>query len=140
MDVNQILADTKTIAVVGLSNRPDRPSYQVASYMQQAGYKIIPVNPALSDIVLQEIPYPDLFSVSQEHNVDLVNIFRRSETAAEIVDQSILISAKAIWMQLGITNDKAAEKAQAHGLKVIMNRCIMVDHKLWCESQEMLVD
>ena len=91
MDVNQILADTKTIAVVGLSNRPDRPSYQVASYMQQVGYKIIPVNPALNDVVLQEIPYPDLFTVSQEHNVDLVIIFRRSETAAEIVDKSILI-------------------------------------------------
>ena len=134
MNVTKILKETRTIAVVGLSNKQDRPSFQVASYLQRAGYKIIPVNPALNERVLDEISYPDLLSVESE--VDLVNIFRKPEQAFQIVDQAITISAKAIWMQLGIVNQTAAEKAISHGLDVVMDRCIMIDHKQSAEFPE----
>ena len=97
--IKKIISDSKVIAVVGLSNKPDRPSYRVAEYLQSQGYKIIPVNPRL-DEVLGEISYPDLKSIPEK--VDVVDIFRRSEDIPPIVDEAIAIGAKTVWMQQGI--------------------------------------
>lgn len=127
LDIARILRDSSTIAVVGLSDRPDRTSHRVSTYMQKAGYRIVPVNPKLSGPVLGEEPYPDLGSVPSP--VDLVNIFRRSDDAAVAVDEAIAIGAGAVWLQLGIVNEPAAERALAAGLGVVMDRCIMVEHR-----------
>jgi predicted CoA-binding protein len=121
-----LLRSAKTIAVVGLSSRRSRPSYGVSEYMQSRGYRIIPVNPNESEILgervwssLEEIP---------EH-VDIVDIFRRSECVPEIVDAAIRIGAKGIWMQEGVINDEAAARARAAGLEVVMDRCILKEHR-----------
>ncbi len=124
---DQILRNAKTIAVVGLSSNPMRDSYRVSGYMQDAGYRIIPVNPQETE-VLGERSYPNLTAIPEP--VDIVNVFRRSEFVAGIVDESIAIQAKAIWMQLGIIDEAAAAKAQSAGLSVIMDRCIMIEHRL----------
>ncbi len=124
--IDQILKDSKTIAVVGLSDRPDRPSYEVARYLQGQGYRIIPVNPAAAEI-LGEKSYPDLLSIPVP--VDVVDIFRRSEYVPEIVDQAIRIKAKAVWMQLGIVNEEAAAKAERAGLSVVMDFCMLQEHR-----------
>ena len=122
----EILRSTKTIAVVGLSSKRMRPSYGVSEYMQQAGYRIIPVNPAETE-VLGEKAYPDLDSVPVP--VDLVNIFRRSELVPPVVDAAIRIGAKAIWMQEDVMHEEAAEKARAAGLIVVMDRCVLKEHR-----------
>jgi len=122
----EILRSTKTIAVVGLSSKRMRPSYGVSEYMQQAGYRIIPVNPAETE-VLGEKAYPDLDSVPVP--VDLVNIFRRSELVPPVVDAAIRIGAKAIWMQEDVVHEEAAEKARAAGLIVVMDRCVLKEHR-----------
>ncbi|MEN3038400.1 MAG: CoA-binding protein [Candidatus Kryptonium sp.] len=124
-EIKEILTKYKTIAIVGLSDRPNRDSYIVAEYLLKNGYKIIPVNPNI-DSVFGLKSYPDLLSVPDE--VDIVDIFRRSEFVEEIVDQAIQKKAKVIWMQLGVLNEKAARKAQSAGLKVVMNKCIKVEH------------
>jgi hypothetical protein len=121
----EILRDSHVIAVVGLSSRRSRPSFGVSQYMQQSGYRIIPVNPTETE-VLGEKAYPDLDSVPVP--VDLVNIFRRSDQVEPVVDAAIRIGAKAVWMQEGIENEAAAAKARAAGLKVVMNRCILKEH------------
>jgi len=121
----QILESAKTIAVVGLSDKRDRPSFQISHYMQEHGYKIIPVNPNITE-ALGEKAYPNLKDIPEK--VDIVDIFRRSEDVPPIVDEAIAIKARAVWMQEGIVNETAASKAEAAGLKVIMNRCIMVTH------------
>jgi len=126
MTIPEILAAYKTIAVVGLSSRKFRASYGVAAYMQRAGYRIIPVNPQEQD-VLGEKCYPDLASVPIP--VEIVDIFRRSEFVPEIVDQAISIGAKVIWMQEGVEHEDAAAKARAAGLDVVMDRCILKDHR-----------
>jgi predicted CoA-binding protein len=120
-----ILRTTKTIAVVGLSSKKIRPSFGVSQYMQRAGYRIIPVNPIETE-VLGEKAYPDLESIPEP--VDLVNIFRRSDRVPPVVDAAIRIGAKTIWMQEGIVNEEAAEKARAAGIVVIMDRCILKEH------------
>jgi predicted CoA-binding protein len=123
-----ILRTVRTIAVVGLSSKRNRPSFGVSAYMQQAGYRIIPVNPAETE-VLGEKAYPDLESIPEP--VDLVNIFRRPELVPPIVDSAIRIGAKAVWMQEGVIHQEAAEKARAAGLAVVMDRCILkVHHKI----------
>jgi predicted CoA-binding protein len=123
-----ILQTARTIAVVGLSSKKNRPSFGVSAYMQQAGYRIIPVNPAETE-VLGEKAYPDLESIPEP--VDLVNIFRRPELVPPIVDSAIRIGAKAVWMQEGVIHEEAAEKARAAGLAVVMDRCILkVHHKI----------
>lgn len=122
----QILRDSKTIAVVGLSSNRRRPSYGVSEYMQSAGYRIIPVNPGETE-VLGEKAYATLDDVPER--VDIVDIFRRPEFVPEIVDAAIRIGAKCVWMQEGVVHEAAAEKARAAGLEVVMNRCILKEHR-----------
>jgi predicted CoA-binding protein len=122
----EILRSARTIAVVGVSSKRFRPSYGVAEYMQRAGYRIIPVNPQESK-VLGETSYPDLESVPDP--VDIVDIFRRSEFVPEIVDAAIRKGAKMIWMQEGVIHEEAARRAEAAGLVVVMDHCILKEHR-----------
>ena len=124
-EIKEILAQTKTIAVVGLSPKENRPSYLVAHYLMAAGYTIIPVNPGQSEILGQKC-YASLLEIPQK--VDVVDIFRRPEEVGPVVDQAVTIGAKVVWMQEGIVNQEAAAVARAAGLKVIMDRCLKVDH------------
>ena len=126
-DIEAILRESGVIAVVGLSDRPERPSHAVAAYMQQKGYRVIPVNPLLTQPVLGETPYPDLASVPEQ--VDVVDVFRRAEETPAVVEQAIAAGASAVWLQLGIVNEEAAAKAKAAGLGVVMDRCIKVEHQ-----------
>ena len=121
-----ILTRYKTIAVVGLSSNPARPSHGVAEYLQSAGYQIIPVNPNETD-VLGEPSYASLDEVPQK--IEIVDIFRRPEEVPPVVDAAIRTGAKVVWMQLGILNEAAAEKAQAAGLTVVMDACMLIEHK-----------
>ncbi len=124
-EIRNILQNTTTIAVVGLSPKPSRPSNQVAQYLKNTGYTIIPVNPG-QDTLLGLPCYPNLQAIPGP--VDMVDIFRRSEFVLPVVKEAIAIKAKVIWMQFGIINEKAAELAEEAGLTVIMDRCTMVDH------------
>jgi predicted CoA-binding protein len=124
--MDEILRASRTIAVVGLSSRRFRPSYGVAEYMKRAGYRIIPVNPNETSI-MGEICYPDLESIPEP--VDIVDVFRRSEFMPEIVESAIKIGAKAIWMQEGVYHEDAAKRAEAAGIAVVMDRCILKDHR-----------
>ena len=121
-----LLTKYKTIAVVGLSSNPTRPSYGVTEYMQSSGYHIIPVNPNETD-VLGEPSYANLEEVPQK--IEIVDIFRRAEEIAPVVDAAIRVGAKVVWMQQGITNEPAAEKARAAGITVVMDACILIEHK-----------
>jgi predicted CoA-binding protein len=121
-----ILTNYKSIAVVGLSSNPARPSYGVTEYMQASGYQIIPVNPNETD-VLGEPSYASLEEVP--HKLEIVDIFRRAEEVQPVVDAAIRAGAKVIWMQQGIANEPAAEKARAAGLTVVMDACILIEHK-----------
>lgn len=123
-----VMESVKTIAVVGLSSRKMRAGYYVPAYLQEHGYRIIPVNPHLEESLGQKA-YPDLPSVPEP--VDLVLIFQRSEKVPPFVDQAIDIGAKAIWMQMGISHETAAAKAREAGLTVIQNACMMVEHRRW---------
>jgi predicted CoA-binding protein len=125
-DIDEVLQRYRSIAIVGLSGNPEKDSYRVANYMKENGYRVIPVNPNYRTIIDEEC-YPSLLDVPDR--LEIVNIFRKPETVAEIVDQAILKNASAIWMQEGIVSDPAAEKAREAGLKVIMDRCIMVEHR-----------
>ncbi len=120
-----MLRQARTVAVVGLSEKPERESYRVAAYMQQAGYRIIPVNPAIAN-VLGEKSYPTLLEIPEP--IDIVNIFRKPEAVPEIVEAAIQIMARAVWMQEGIVHNEAAERARAAGLLVVMNRCLFKEH------------
>lgn len=122
----QILTTVKTIAVVGLSNNPDRPSYEIADYMQKAGYRIIPVNPTIKE-ALGEKAYASLRDVPQR--VDVVQIFRRPEDVPPIVDDAIAIGAKVVWMQPGAENEEAAARAEAAGLKAVVGACMRSVHR-----------
>jgi uncharacterized protein len=124
--IEDILKRTKTIAVVGLTNKPGRAGQYVPEYLQSAGYRIIPVNPMIEE-GLREKSYPDLLSVPEP--VDLVLLFRRSEEVPPHVDEAIQVGARAIWMQSGIVNREAAEKARQAGLEVVMDACMMVEHR-----------
>ncbi len=124
--LRHILTSVKTIAVVGISNKQDRPGYSVPAYLQQHGYRIIPVNPNLNE-VLGEKAYPDLLTIPEP--VDLVQIFRASEHVPAIVDQAIQIGAKYVWMQEGVVNEAAAQKASQAGLEVVMDACMRQTHK-----------
>jgi len=124
-NIRRILKDSKTIAIVGLSPKQHRPSHQVARYLMEAGYAIIPVNPG-QETILGLPCYPNLRAIPI--SVDLVDIFRRPEAVLPIVEDAIAIGAKFIWMQEGIVNTEAAEKAEAAGLTVIMDRCTKIDH------------
>ena len=125
----QILNNQRPIAVVGLSPKPHRASFDVARYMQANGYRIIPVNPNESD-VLGEKAYATLTEAAQHEKIDLVNCFRNSEDVPPLVDEAIAIGAKGVWMQLGITHADAAAKAQAAGILVVQDHCIKIDHRV----------
>lgn len=123
--IGRILDECRAIAVVGLSSNPSRASHNVAAYMQQQGYKVIPVNPNEKE-VLGQTAYGSLAEVSGP--IDLVDIFRRSEDAGAIVDEAIRIGAKGVWLQEGVIDQAAAERASAAGLLVVMNRCWLKEH------------
>ena len=123
--IDEILRDCRTIAVVGLSSNPARPSYRVGSYMQAHGYRVIPVNPNETN-VLGEPSYPSLASVPG--TIDLVDIFRKSEDVLPIVEEAIARGARAIWMQEGVVNEAAAARAVQAGLLVVMDRCWRKEH------------
>jgi uncharacterized protein len=125
--VNAILDNCRTVAVVGLSPKPHRDSFRVAQYMQQHGWRIVPVNPNAREVLGQKA-YPNLSEAARSERIDLVNCFRNSSDIPPIVDEAIAIGAKAVWMQLGIAHDAAADKARAAGLLVVQDRCLKVDH------------
>ena len=121
-DIAELLRNARTIAVVGASDRPDRPSYGVMKFLQEWGYRVIPVNPQITgEHVLGEFVWREL--AQSGGPIDIVDIFRRPEMAMEAVEQAIFVGAKAVWMQLGVINEEAAERAEAAGLKVVMDRC-----------------
>lgn len=134
--IARLLAENRTIAVVGLSAKPDRPSFGVSRYMQANGYRIIPVNPAFAGTaILNEHCYATLAQAAatlaeQGLKIDIVNCFRRSELIEPIAEEAINIHARVLWMQQGIVNEAAAEKAHAAGLAVVMDRCIKIDHMM----------
>jgi len=120
-----LFVQVKTIAVVGLSHQEAKASYEVASYLKQNGFRIIPVNPT-SGVILGEAVYPDLGSIPVP--IDLVNVFRPSEACADIVRQALPLKPQAIWLQLGIENSAASELAAAAGIPLVSNRCIKIEH------------
>lgn len=125
-DIEAILKECKTVAVVGLSPNPARPSHRVALYLQANGYRIVPVNPNATE-VLGERCYPNLTAIP--HSVELVDIFRRSEDVPVIVDEAIQVGAEAVWMQLGIVNEASAVLAEEAGLDVVMDKCTLIEHR-----------
>lgn len=126
--LRQWLQETKTIAVVGLSEKSDRTSYQIAETMQKRGYRIIPVNPMLTTDVLGEKAYKTLEEVPEQ--IDLVNVFRRSEELYGIVEATIRAGAKRIWAQQGVEDEKAAELAAENGIEIVMDQCLAVAHSV----------
>lgn len=124
-----LLREAKTIAVVGLSPKPIRPSNEVARYLQEAGYRIVPVNPGHSAI-LGERSYPTLTAAARDHAVDIVDVFRRSEYAGAVVDEAIPLAPRLIWLQLGVVDEAARARAAAAGIPCVMDRCLKVDHQL----------
>ncbi len=121
-----IFESSKTIAVVGLSDKPDRDSYRVAEYLQERGYRIIPVNPTVAE-VLGERSYASVADIPEP--VDVVDIFRKPEAVDPVVEEAIAAGAKVVWMQLGVVNEPAAAAARAAGLQVVMDRCMQVEHR-----------
>lgn len=121
-DIARLLTNARTIAVIGASDRPTRPSYGVMQFLQEWGYRVLPVNPQITgEHVLGEFVWRELSQIGIP--IDIVDIFRRPEMAMEAVEQAIFVGAKAVWMQIGVINEEAAAKAEAAGLEVVMNRC-----------------
>jgi hypothetical protein len=126
-EIRTLLQNAHTIAIVGLSSDPSRPSYAVARFLQRNGYTIVPVNPHLTSPVLGERPYATLRDIP--FHIDIVDIFRRPEAVGEIVEDAIAIKADMVWMQLGVINPAAAKRATAAGLGVVMDRCTAIEHR-----------
>ena len=129
-EIRELLAAARTVAVVGISDDPERDSYMVAEFLQRQGYRIIPVNPRLVNLniqVLGEKAYATLRDVPEK--IDIVDIFRRPETVMPVVEDAIAAGAGAVWMQLSIVNEEAAARAEAAGLNVVMNRCMAVEYR-----------
>ena len=126
--IGQILAQCRTIAVVGLSPKPWRDSHRIAAYMQRQGWRIVPINPN-AGAILGQPAYPDLAAAAQVQPIDLVNVFRSSADVPPVADQAIAIGARALWLQSGIVHDAAAAKARAAGLLVVQDSCLMVEHR-----------
>ena len=127
-DIKKILSDSKTVAVVGISPREDRPSYIVASYLKAKGYRIIPVRPDGEEILGEKV-YHSLTEIPQGIGVDVVDIFRRSEDVPPVVEEAILRKARVVWMQEGVIHKEARQKAEKAGLKVVMDRCMKKEHQ-----------
>ena len=125
-EIGNLLTRSKTIAVVGMSDSPLRPSYGVSAYMQSHGYKIVPVNPTIRG-ALGEKAVPTLSDVKEK--IDIVDVFRRSEHVAAVVDEAIRLRVPAIWLQEGVIDEAAAEKARKAGIQVVMDRCILKEHR-----------
>ncbi|ACF11228.1 CoA-binding domain protein [Chlorobaculum parvum NCIB 8327] len=130
MDIKSILTNYRHIAIVGLSDKHDRPSHAIARHLMHEGYTIYPVNPSISTVLGLEC-WPSLLAIPAEKSrlIEIVVIFRKPQDVPPIVDEAIAIGAKVVWMQLGITNEAAAEKARNAGLDVVQNRCISVEHQ-----------
>ena len=125
-DVAQLLRETRTIAMIGASDRPDRPSYGVMRFLQGHGYRVLPVNPQITgEHVHGEYVWRELSQIGEP--IDMVDIFRRPQAAGEAVDEAIAAGAKAVWMQIGVINEEAAARAEAAGLKVVMDRCPKIE-------------
>ena len=127
-ELRSVLASARTIAVVGLSDKPDRDSNQIARYLQSQGYRVVPVNPMLSE-VLGEKAYPSVSTIPPEVRVDVVDIFRLSDQVPPVVDEAIARHVPTVWMQLGVEHADAAARARERGVKVFENLCIMVQHR-----------
>ena len=125
-EIAELLTNARTIAVVGASDRPDRPSYGVMKFLQKHGYRVIPVNPQITgEHIDGEYVWRELAQIGEP--IDIVDVFRRSDAAGEAVDQAIAVGAKAVWLQLGVIDEAAAARAEAAGLKVVMNHCIKIE-------------
>ena len=125
-DIHDLLAGTRTIAMIGASDRPDRPSYGVMAYLQSRGYRVLPVNPQITgEHVHGEFVWRELSQIGEP--IDMVDIFRRPEAAGEAVDQAIAAGARSVWLQIGVVNQAAAARAEAAGLQVVMNRCPKIE-------------
>lgn len=125
-DIRTLLGETRTIAMIGASDRPDRPSYGVMAFLQAQGYRVIPVNPQITgEHIHGEFVFRELSQIGEP--IDLVDIFRRPMAAGEAVDEAIAAGAKAVWLQIGVINEEAAARAEAAGLKVVMDRCPKVE-------------
>ena len=125
-DIAELLSTSRNIALVGASDRPDRPSYGVMRYLQSRGYRVFPVNPQITgEHVHGEFVWRELAQIGEP--IDIVDIFRRPQAAGEAVDEAIAVGAKAVWLQLGVINEEAAARAEAAGLKVVMDRCPKID-------------
>jgi len=129
----KLLRESKVIAVVGISPKPERPSFQVASYLEEKGYVVILVNPAVGEILGRKC-YPSLSSVPGP--VDMVVIFRASDYVGPIVEEAIAKKAWAVWMQLGVVNQQAFARAAAAGLEVVMDKCLMIEHRRLCGDEK----
>ena len=123
-----IFERTQTIAIVGLSPKPERDSHHVAQYLQAQGFRIVPINPAV-DEVLGERSWPSLTEAAKHHHIDLVDVFRDSAAVPPIADEALAIGAKALWLQIGVRHDAALAKAQAAGLAVVQDHCTLVEHQ-----------
>ncbi len=123
-----LLREARTVAVVGLSPKPERPSHGVARYLQRAGYRIVPVNPG-HDEILGERSYRTLADAARDHAIDIVDVFRRSEVAGAVVDQAIAVRPKLVWLQLGVVDEAARARAESAGIAIVMDRCLAIDHR-----------
>ncbi len=128
-EIRRILEGIRTVAVVGLSSNPDRPSFGVARYLKEHGFRIVPINPEVAE-VLGERSYPDLASVPGDLTIDVVDVFRRPEHVPAVVEQALARGVKAIWLQLGAGHAQAAARARSAGALVVEERCIKVEHSL----------
>lgn len=128
-ELRELLRRARTIAVVGLSPKPERPSNSVTRYLQRQGYRIIPVNPGHAEI-LRERCYPTLTAAAREHAIDIVDVFRRSAEAGRVVDEAIPLRPLLIWLQQGVVDAAAQARAEAAGVACVMDRCLAVDHRL----------
>jgi predicted CoA-binding protein len=128
-DLADLIRSARRIAVIGLSRKPDRPSHSVAAYLQRAGYRIIPVNPA-GGVTLGETVYPDIQRAGAAAGpIDIVDIFRRSEHIPPLLEGLLQVRPRLVWMQIGIRHDEVARRLEAEGIRVVMNRCLAVDHQ-----------